>query len=246
MDRMLYIAMTGAREAAHSQQVNTHNLANANTTGFRKSLEVFTNHPLRGPVFDSRDYAQLQAVEADFTHGPQVATGRDLDVAVQGDGWIAVQALDGTEAYTRAGNFKVNNVGLLTTGDDLPVLGEDGPIAIPPFETILVGGDGTISIRPLGQEANVLAEVGRVKLVNPPLEALARGEDGLFRRGDGQVEPADAAVSLTSGVLEGSNVNTVEAMVNMIELARNYETYVKLMKTAEDLDRSSAQLLRMS
>ncbi|MBK1673450.1 flagellar basal-body rod protein FlgF [Ectothiorhodospira shaposhnikovii] len=246
MDRMLYIAMTGAREAAHSQQVNTHNLANANTTGFRKSLEAFTNHPLRGPVYDSRDYAQLQAVKADFTSGPQIATGRDLDVAVQGDGWIAVQAPDGGEAYTRAGNFQVNSVGLLTTGDGLPVLGEDGPLAIPPFESIEIGADGTLSIRPLGQEANVLAEVGRVKLVNPDLQELARGEDGLFRRADGAVEPADVNVSLASGMLEGSNVNTIEAMVNMIELARNFETHVKLMKTAEDLDRSSSQLLRIS
>ena len=246
MDRMLYIAMTGAREAAHSQQVNTHNLANANTTGFRKSLETFINHPMRGPVFDSRDYVQLESVKADFTPGPHIATGRDLDVAVQGDGWIAVQGVDGNEAFTRAGNLQVDAVGLLTTADGRPVLGDDGPIAIPPSETILIGGDGTISVRPLGQEPNVLAEVGRVKLVNPNGQDLERGEDGLFRRADGAIEPADAQVRLQSGMLEGSNVNTVEAMVNMIELSRNFETQVKLMKTAEELDRSSAQLLRIS
>ncbi|SFM67052.1 flagellar basal-body rod protein FlgF [Ectothiorhodospira mobilis] len=246
MDRMLYIAMTGAREAAHSQEVNAHNLANANTTAFRQSLESFVNHPMRGPVYDSRDYVQLKATEADFTHGPQISTGRSLDVAVQGDGWIAVQGPDGNEAYTRAGNFKVDSLGLLTTGDGYPVLGDDGPIAIPPFEKIEIGGDGTISVRPLGQEPNVLAQVGRVKLVNPDNEAISRGEDGLFRRDDGAVEPADAQVRLASGVLEGSNVSTVEAMVNMIELARNFETQVKLMKTADDLARTGSQLLRLS
>ena len=246
MDRMLYIAMTGAREAAHSQEVNSHNLANASTTGFKKNLEAFINHPMRGPVYDSRDYVQLESMQADFAHGPQISTGRDLDVAVQGEGWIAVQGVDGNEAFTRAGNLQVDAVGLLTTADGRPVLGDDGPIAIPPSETILIGGDGTISVRPLGQEPNVLAEVGRVKLVNPNGQDLERGEDGLFRRADGAIEPADAQVRLQSGMLEGSNVNTVEAMVNMIELSRNFETQVKLMKTAEELDRSSAQLLRIS
>lgn len=246
MDRMLYVAMSGAKETALSQARNTQNLANANTTGFKASLEAFTSRQVTGPGFESRTYAVNQDMKADLSPGPLQATGRDLDVAVQGEGWIAVQAPDGTEAYTRAGDLRVDSLGLLTTGTGLPVLGEAGPIAVPPFETFEIGTDGTISIRPLGQEANVLAEVDRIRLVNPNPDELVRGEDGLIRHQLGVEQPADAQVTLTRGMLESSNVNTVEAMVNMIDLARHFEMQVKMMKTAEDIDSASASLLRMT
>ncbi|HSP01165.1 MAG TPA: flagellar basal-body rod protein FlgF [Thioalkalivibrio sp.] len=245
MDRMLYLAMSGAKETALSQARNTQNLANANTTGFKASLEAFASKQVTGPGYDTRTYSMLQDMKVDFTPGPMQATGRDLDVAVQGEGWIAVQAPDGTEAYTRAGDLRVDAVGLLTTGTGLPVLGEAGPIAVPPFETFEIGTDGSISVRPLGQQANVLAEVDRIKLVNPDPDQLVRGEDGLIRHQLGE-QPPDANVSLARGTLEASNVNTVEAMVRMIDLSRHFEMQVKMMKTAEDNDAASASLLRLT
>ena len=172
MDRMLYIAMSAARETMHSQAANSHNLANATTTGFRASLDAFTSLPVSGPGHASRAYAAVEGHRADFTPGAIMATGRDLDVAVQGRGWLAVQAPDGTEGYTRAGDLRVDSNGLLTNGAGRPVLGTAGPIAIPPYETLEVAADGTISIRPLGQGPETLAVIDRVRLVDPPLESL--------------------------------------------------------------------------
>ena len=246
MDRMLYVAMSGAKETALAQARNTQNLANARTTGFKASLDAFSSRHVTGPVHETRTYAVAEDMRVDLSPGPLQATGRDLDVAVQGEGWIAVQAPDGGEAYTRAGDLRVDSVGLLTTGTGLPVLGDGGPIAVPPFETLEIGSDGTISIRPLGQEANTLAQVDRIKLVNPDPTELVRGEDGLIRHAQGLEQPPDAGVNLVNGMLESSNVNTVEAMVRMIDLARHFEMQVKMMKTVEDNDAASASLLRLS
>jgi len=246
MDRMLYVAMSGAKETALAQARNTHNLANASTTGFKASLDAFSSRHVTGPVHETRTFAVTEDMRVDLSPGPLQATGRDLDVALQGEGWIAVQAPDGGEAYTRAGDLRVDSVGLLTTGTGLPVLGDGGPIAVPPFETLEIGSDGTISIRPLGQEANTLAQVDRIKLVNPDAAELVRGEDGLIRHAQRLEQPPDAGVSLVNGMLEASNVNTVEAMVRMIDLARHFEMQVKMMKTAEDNDAASASLLRLS
>ncbi|TVP82158.1 flagellar basal-body rod protein FlgF [Thioalkalivibrio sp.] len=246
MDRMLYVAMSGAKETALAQARNTHNLANASTTGFKASLDAFASRPVTGSGHDTRTYAVTEDMRVDLSPGPLQATGRDLDVALQGEGWIAVLAPDGGEAYTRAGDLQVDSVGLLTTGTGLPVLGDGGPIAVPPFQTLEIGSDGTISIRPLGQEANTLAQVDRIKLVNPDPAELVRGEDGLIRHVQRLEQPPDAGVNLVNGMLESSNVNTVEAMVRMIDLARHFEMQVKMMKTAEDNDAASASLLRLS
>ena len=246
MDRMLYVAMAGAKETALTQARNMHNLANANTIGFKSSLDAFTSRDVRGPVYDTRTYTLTQDLRVDFSPGPLQATGRDLDVAVQGPGWIAVQAPDGSEAYTRAGDLQIDAVGLLTTGTGLPVLGDGGPIAVPPFETLEIGSDGTISIRPLGQGGDVLAQVDRIKLVNPDTADLYLGEDGLIRHAEEAELPADAQVGLLRGMLESSNVSTVEAMVNMIDLSRHFEMQIKMMRTAKDNDEAAASLLRMT
>lgn len=246
MDRMLFVAMSGAKETALAQARNTQNLANANTTGFKASLDAFASRPVSGPGYNTRTYAVTEDQRVDFSPGPLQATGRDLDVAVQGEGWIAVQAPDGTEAYTRAGDLRVDALGQLTTGTGLAVLGDGGPIAVPPAQSLEIGTDGSISIRPLGQDANALAIVDRIKLVNPDPADLVRGEDGLIRHFQSVEQPAEAQVTLVSGLLEASNVNTVEAMVKMIDLARHFEMQVKMMKTAEDNDAASASLLRLS
>ena len=245
MDRMLYIAMTGAREIMTSQAVNTNNLANASTTGFRADLESFSSVPVWGEGHPDRVYAAAEGMGVDFSGGSIQSTGRDLDVAIKGHGWIAVQAPDGSEAYTRSGDLRVDGFGVLTTGAGYPVLGEGGPIAVPPNGKLDIGADGTITVQPLGQGINALAIVDRIKLVNPPNSALEKGEEGLMRMRGGVAE-ADASVSLASGALESSNTNAVESMVRMIELARQFEMQIKMMKTAEDNDRSAAKLMSMS
>jgi len=243
MDRLLYVAMSGARETMQAQTVNTQNLANASTTGFRADLQSFQSLPVNGPGYASRVYGMATDQGIDTSPGSVMGTGRELDVAINGDGWIAVQGPDGNEAYTRAGNLRVDSLGLLRTGAGRPVMGNGAPIAIPPAEKIQIAGDGTISIRPLGQ--NTLAVVDRIKLVNPPSTQLQKGADGLVHLKGGDAAEADASVQLQVGALESSNVNTVEAMVNLIQLARQYETQVKMMANAEENDRASAQLMRM-
>ncbi len=246
MDRMLYIAMTGARETMRSQAVNTNNLANASTTGFRADMESFLSLPVYGPGFPDRVYAVADGAGVDLSGGSVQSTGRELDVAVKGAGWIAVQAPDGGEAYTRAGDLRVDSFGILTTGAGHPVLGEGGPIAVPPNGKLDIGADGTITVQPLGQGVNALATVDRIKLVNPQSANLAKGEDGLMRLRNGAPAEADAVVKLASGALESSNVNAVESMVRMIELARQFETQVKMMKTAEENDAAATKLMSMS
>ena len=247
MDRMLYLAMSTAKQTMHAQAVNTNNLANASTTGFKADLEQFRSMPVFGEGMPSRVYAMAERPGIDFEPGPINATGRDLDMAIQGEGWMAVQAPDGSEAYTRAGDLRIESSGMLTTGAGHPVIGNSGaPIFIPPAETLEIGADGTISVRPLGQAANTLAEVERIKLVNPDAANLTKGDDGLIRLKDGGVAPADAVVNLVSGSLEGSNVSTVDAMVKMIELQRQYEMQVKMMNTAKENDGATDQIMRLS
>lgn len=246
MDRMLYLAMSGARETMVSQAVNTNNLANASTPGFRADLESFLSLTVDGPGYPSRVYAVTNGIGVDLSGGAIQSTGRELDVAVKGPGLVAVQAPDGSEAYTRAGDLRVDSFGVLTTGAGYPVLGEGGPIAVPPNGKLDIGDDGTITVRPLGQGINALATVDRIKLVDPPSAQLFKGPDGLLRLQGGGTAEADAAVKLVSGALESSNVNAVESMVQLIELARQFETQVKMMKTAEENDRAAAELMRMS
>jgi len=244
MDRFLYIAMSGAKETLRAQTVNNHNLANASTTGFRADLSAFQSRAVAGSGHASRVYATNSTTGWDQTQGALTATGRDLDVGINGPGWIAVQAPDGREAYTRAGDLRVDPNGMLINGAGHLVLGDAGPLMVPPHASIAVGADGTISIVPLGQGPETTALVGRIKLVNPPAEALVRGDDGLFRTQDGTDAPPDAVVRLASGVLEASNVNIADAMVNMIELARHFDLQVKAMRTAEENGAAAAQLLR--
>ncbi len=246
MDRMLYLAASGASQIMNRQAANTHNLANASTTGFQADLSAARAQPVYGEGHASRVYAMAERPGTDFARGTIISTGRDLDVAVNGDGWIAVQGRDGREAYTRAGDLRVNSVGQLTNGAGDAIMGDAGPIVVPPFETMEIGVDGTISIRPVGQAPSTLATVGRIKLVDHPQGLLEKGTDGLLRTRDGSALPASTEVELLSGSLETSNVSMVEAMTNMIELSRSFEMQVKLMKTAEDNDAQSARMMQMS
>jgi flagellar basal-body rod protein FlgF len=245
MDRFLYIAMSGAKETLRAQTANSHNLANVSTTGFRADLSAFQSRAVAGAGYASRVYATNSTTGWDNTAGSMQPTGRDMDVAVQGAGWITVQGRDGREAYTRAGDLRVDPSGLLLNGAGHQVMGDGGPISVPPHSSIAIAGDGTISIVPLGQGPETTAQVGRIKLVNPPEADLMRGEDGLFRNRDGSEATSDATVRIASGVLESSNVSVADAMVTMIELSRRFDMQVKAMRAAEENGQASAQLLKI-
>ena len=244
MDKLLYVAMSGAKETMRAQAANNHDLANASTTGFRADLSAFRSQALSGPGYASRVYATNSSVGWDSAVGAEIPTGNPLDVAVRGPGYIAVQDANGKEAYTRAGDLHVDPTGQLLTATGHAVLGDGGPISVPPAATTSIAPDGTISIVPLGQTPKTSANVARIKLVNPGEPALTRGPDGLFRMSDGSDAPADATVTLSSGMLESSNVNIASAMVNMIELARRYDLQIKSMRTAEDDASSATKLLQ--
>jgi len=246
MDKSLYISMTGASQNALAQRSHANNLANLTTTGFRKDFEQARSMPVFGDGFATRAYAMTERPGTDYSAGSMQETGRELDVAVQGEGWIAVQAPDGTEAYTRAGNLKIDAFGILRTSGGLPVLGNGGPIAIPPAEKIEVGSDGTISIRALGEAPTVMAEVDRIKLVNPDPASLRKAEDGLMRADGGLEQRADGAVQVATGFLEGSNVNAVEEMTSMLTLARQFELHIKMMRTADENAQASDRVLQIS
>ncbi|WP_296754473.1 flagellar basal-body rod protein FlgF [Thiobacillus sp.] len=246
MDRLIYTAMSGAKHALEQQATTSHNLANATTTGFRAQIDQFRAVPVQGAILPTRAFVVDSTTGSDFRGGAIQHTGRDLDVAVQGDGWIAVQAADGTEAYTRNGSLKLDENGVLQTGSGLTVMGDGGPLAIPPGRNIAVAKDGTISLVPDGSTATGLTSVGRMKLTNPPEAELVRGDDGLFRLRTGDAANADPRVTLISGALESSNVNVVDEMVNMISLARQFDMHMKLLQHAESNDGKAAQLLSMS
>ena len=246
MDEMIYLAMTGAKQTEFAQAINSNNLANINTTGFRADLHSFSSVPIDGPGIDSRVNAVVESYGTDLTQGPTVNTGRDLDIAIQGDGFIAVQAPDGSEAYTRAGDLHVNPGGLLSTGAGHLVLGDGGPVAIPPNISLLIGSDGTVSVQPIGQGPETVAIVDRIKLVDPDLQRLAKGTDGLLHLPDGEVAEASASVHITSGALEQSNVNVAMTLVNMIELSRQYETQINVIKTSKEDADAAALLMSVS
>lgn len=246
MDRLIYTAMTGAKHVFMQQAGTAHNLANASTIGFKAQEHRFRAVPVLGEGMPTRAFTVDASVTDVFDEGPLMFTGRALDVAVQGQGWLAVQLPDGTEAYTRAGSLDVDVTGLLQTKSGYPVLGDGGPINVPPDNRVEIAPDGTVSVVPSFGTPNNANAVGRLKLVNPPEADLVRGADGLFRLRDGQPAPADAGVRVASGTLEGSNVNVTDAMINLISLSRQFEMQIKMLQTADTNAQRADQLLSLS
>ncbi|MBT2326194.1 flagellar basal body rod protein FlgF [Variovorax paradoxus] len=244
MDRMLYVAMSGAKQAMEQQASVANNMANVSTPGFRAQVNSFRAVPVVGEESPTRAFVAATTPGADFSHGPMTETGRALDVAVKGDGWLVVQTPDGGEAYTRVGNLQVGADGQLLTMGARPVVGEGGALVVPPGSTVQIDPNGAVTARGAGDPLVGVAEVGRLKLVNPPSADLVRGDDGLFRMREGlPPAEADAAVTVASGVVEGSNVNAVEAMVSMIAQARSFEMHMKSMQTADTNAQSANKLL---
>lgn len=241
MDRMIYLAMSGAKAMEERQTALAHNLANASTDGFRADLAAFRSVPVRQEgTATTRVFALEATAGFDTSSGPIRQTGRPLDAAIRGPGWFVVQSPLGDEAMTREGAFEVDAEGVLVTRRGMPVMGDGGPITIPQNSQVLIGTDGTITAR-TGNEPPV--QVGRLRLVNPPSDQLVKGEDGLVRTRDGMPPAEDPAIEIVDGALEGSNVNVVESMVGMIQLARQFEMQMQLMRNAETNDQRAAQLL---
>ncbi|MEO7494022.1 MAG: flagellar basal-body rod protein FlgF [Massilia sp.] len=246
MDRLIYTAASGAKHILEQQATTSHNLANITTTGFRAQIDAFRAVPVVSEGLPTRAFVVDATVGADFSSGPLQATGRDLDVALRGKGWIALQMPDGSEAYTRNGALQMNQNGLLTGPGGNAVQGDGGPITVPPEVTVAIGGDGTISTIASTTKPGAPTVLGRLKLVNPPEADLVRGDDGLFRLKNGAAAPADPNVAVVGGSLEGSNVSPVDAMVNMIALARSFDTQMSLMKNAENNETKATQILALN
>ncbi|WP_277187435.1 flagellar basal-body rod protein FlgF [Caballeronia sp. BR00000012568055] len=250
MDRLIYTAMTGASQALEQQATVANNLANASTTGFKAQLSAFRQVPMsfedQSADGTTRTFVLSSTPTADYSAGPITQTGNPTDVAIQGPGWLSVQTQDGGEAYTRAGNLHVDANGQLVTANNLPVLGNSGPLSIPPGAQVSIGKDGTISALVPGDPPTAIATVDQLKLVNPDPATLTRGDDGLFRTADGDPAEADPNVVVAGGALEGSNVNAVSAMVSMIANARQFQMQTKLMESADQNDQSANKLLSFS
>ena len=238
MDRMIFLSMSGAKATMQRQDTLANNLANVSTPGFRAELQAFRAVPVQGSGASTRVYSLETTTGYDASPGAITATGRNLDVAVKGNSWLTVQALDGTEAYTRGGSLEVSNDGTLTTRGGLPVLGDGGPLQVPANAAVSIGADGTVSAKGADGKSNT---IGKLKLVTPEAP-LKRGEDGLFRGADGNLS-ADDTARVQDGALEGSNVSAVEAMVAMISAARQFEAQMKMIQTAEADEKAAAQLL---
>ena len=238
MDRLIYLSMAGAKATLQRQDTLANNLANASTTGFRAEMQAFRAVPVRGDGASTRVYALESTIGHDTRPGPVQSTGRPLDVAVQGKSWLAVQALDGAEAYTRAGSLQVNAEGQLVTPSGLPVLGDGGPITVGVNAAVEIASDGSITAT---NGTGRPQQVGRLKLVTPEGN-LNRGTDGLFRAPEGDA-PVDPSARVQSGALEGSNVSPVETMVAMIAAARQFEQQMKMLQGAEQREQGAAKLL---
>ncbi len=242
MDRLIYTAMTGAKGTMDQQAAVAHNLANVNSTGFRAELHKLRAVEVQTEALRTRAFTTDASVASDFREGAMQFSGRPYDVALQGKGWLTVQMPDGGEAYTRNGSLTVSANGVLQTRDGKPVLGAGGPITIPPDNEITIGADGSISASQADQPG-IVNVIGQLKLVNPPETELVRGDDGLFRTQGGGASVADPNVRVAGGYLEGSNVNVVDQMVQMISLARQFEMQTRMLSTAEQNDRAAMQIL---
>jgi flagellar basal-body rod protein FlgF len=243
MDRGLYVAMTGAKQIMQAQAINNHNIANLSTIGFRADAVSFDSQPIYGPGYATRVNAVAGDAGTDFSTGVMQGTGRDLDIAVNGKGFIAVRGTDGKEAYTRAGDLRVSPTGAVTTAAGLPVLSESGPLVIPPSTQVAIGSDGTISVVPQGSAPFAVTQVDRIKLVNPKTSDLQKGDDGLLRMKSGEKLKADDTVSVTSGMLESSNVNAAQSLISMIELQRLYEFQIKSLNSTDTNEQSAERLM---
>lgn len=245
MDRLIWTAVTGMNAAMTRQRVIASNMANAQTTGFRAEVLRASAMTLKGPAVEARAMTMAEVRGAIMTPGTMVATGRPLDVAMQGDALLTVQAPDGTEAYTRRGDLSVSPAGLLVNGEGFAVLGDGGPISLPPGAAVTIAEDGAVLTRDPASPDAPATQVAQLKLSSPAGSDIVKGLDGLFRVAGGGILPADAQARLAIGTLEQSNVKPSEVLVEMVEAQRAFDMRTKLIATAKELDEGGASLMRL-
>lgn len=246
MDRLIYTALTGVDAAMNRQRAVANNLANASTPGFRAETFSVSNLHLRSASLDVRGLAQGAVRGVDMSAGTVMQTGRALDVALSGNALLALQASDGSEVYSRRGDLRIEPDGRLTNGDGLAVMGEAGPLVVPPGWIISITQDGSVMAADPAAPDVPAETVGRIKLANPAGSPLVKGLDNLLRVPGGGILPADPTATLTTGALEGSNVDTAATLVDMIETQRAFERRIRLISTAEQLDEASTRLMALS
>ena len=246
MDRLIYSSLAAMRGAMARQATIANNLANVNTAGFRGEFTSAEAEWLKGSGLNGRATVSEDVTGANMTPGAVQSTGRDLDVALNGDALLTVQAPDGSEAYTRRGDLQLSDSGLLTTGDGMPVQGQSGPITLPPADSVSIGKDGQIWIVPQGGDPKSPQAVDTIKLVSPQGSTIKKGLDGLFRVDGGGALPSDPDATLTSKSIEGSNVNASATLVDMIDASRSWEAQIKMLTTAQDMDKSASALMQIS
>jgi len=245
MDKLIYTAASGLKSHMAAQAAIANNMANASTIGFRAEKVNFNSLLLKGAGFDSRQPASENVTDFDRGAGAVTTTGRNLDIAIPGDQWMAVQANDGSEGYTRRGDLNISATGVLETGDGFPVMGSGGPITVPPATSVSIAQDGTISIIPVGGDAKNPQVIDRIKFASAQGSQTSKGLDNLIHVQGGGILPTDENAKCISGALEQSNVNMTQSLVDMIENQRSYEVQANLMKSAKDMDESAASVMRM-
>lgn len=245
MDRLIYTSLSAMRGSMARQTAIANNLANAQTPGFRADMANAQSLWLDGSGLDARAMASEEVLGADMKAGTVTSTGRDLDIAMQGDALLVVQAINGEEAYTRRGDLQVSPSGLLTTGDGHPVQGGQGPVTIPPADAITIDQQGRVWIVPQGGDPENPQEVDRLRLATPAGSEIAKGLDGLFRVKDGGILPDDPEARLLTRSIEGSNVTATSALVEMIEASRSWDTQLKMIGDVRDMDSATANLMQL-
>ncbi|WP_033074427.1 flagellar basal body rod protein FlgF [Sphingopyxis sp. MWB1] len=245
MDRLIYTSLTGMRGSMSRQTAIANNLANAQTPGFRADMAEAQSLWLKGGGMGTRAMASEEVIGADMRLGTITETGRDLDVAMQGDALLVVQAPDGDEAYTRRGDLQLSASGLVTTGDGHPVQGMQGPLTLPPADAVKIDADGRVWIVPAGGDPENPQEVDRIRLATPAGSDIVKGLDNLFRVKDGGILPDDPEARLITRSIEGSNVSATTALVEMIEASKSWDTQLRLVSSARDMDNASANLMQL-
>jgi flagellar basal-body rod protein FlgF len=242
-DKAIFLGMSGARSSMNKLAIMTNNLANVNTTGYRADFQtVQQNHVGDDSETSTRVFSNINSTYTDFHPGPIINTGRDLDLAISGKGFIAVQGKDGQEAYTRAGNLEIVNGNLTTRSGDL-VMGNSGVIVIPPAKRLEIGVDGTVSVMLIN--THEMEPIDKIKLTDPNVEQLTKGEDGLFYMQNGVIAPLSTSIKLVHAALESSNVNAVETLANLVDISRSFDVHTNFMKTMQDNASKENQILDM-
>lgn len=244
MDKYIYISAVGAQSTMQRQEAIANNIANVNTPGFRSQIAAFQVAPIASKEgLSTRAYAVETTIGFDGQAGTLQRSDRKLDFAIEGRGWFAVQGPQGDEGYTRNGHFHLDAQGALTTSEGFPVVGEDGEIIIPEGFEYEVQRNGVIVGFQPGVTPREDQELGRLKLVSPADNELSRSDDGLFRLKSGQIAELDETVAVVNGFLEGSNVNSAKAIVEMISAQREFEAHLKMISMAEENAKSANGLL---